>query len=55
MRDDFETGAEHDTFDSNDPDRDRETSQGARVPEKKSAGTRKPEESEEAPARHPRA
>jgi len=30
MRDDEEIGAEHDTFNSDQPDRDRETSQGAR-------------------------
>ena len=56
MHDDFETGAEHDTFNSNDPDRDRETSQNARAPEKKSADTRKrgEEDRRDAP-RHPRA
>lgn len=32
MRDDEETGAERDTFNSDQPDRDRETSQGARRP-----------------------
>ncbi len=57
MIDDFETGVEHDTFDSNDPDRDRETAQGARKPDGKSAGTRKPDQEEprEAPQPRPRA
>ncbi|HET9793474.1 MAG TPA: hypothetical protein VFS34_03345 [Thermoanaerobaculia bacterium] len=56
MRDDEETGAEHDTYDSNDPDRDRETAQGARVADGKTAGTRKPDtERRDAPPRHPRA
>jgi hypothetical protein len=56
MRDDEETGAEHDTYDSNQPDRDRETSQGARIPDGKTAGTRKPAEADrrDAPPRHPR-
>jgi len=56
MRDDEEIGAEHDTYDSDHPDRDRETSQGARVPDGKTAGTRAPKEADrrEDPPRHPR-
>jgi hypothetical protein len=56
MRDDEETRTEHDTYDSNQPDRDRETSQGARVPDGKTAGTRKPAETDHPGAvpRHPR-
>lgn len=57
MTDDVDTGAEHDTYDSDHPDRDRETSEGARRPDGKTAGTRRApaEERRDAPPRHPRA
>jgi hypothetical protein len=51
MRDDEEAGAEQDTFDSDQPDRDRETSQGARRPP--AAGTPATRPSPGESQRHP--
>ena len=53
MNDDVETGAEHDTFDSNQPDRDRETAQGARRPEPGAPSTRQSPAPEKKEPREP--
>jgi len=57
MKDDEEIGAERDTFNSDQPDRDRETSQGARRPPAEgpsgASPSRTPGKRQDRPARHP--
>jgi len=57
MKDDEEIGAERDTFNSDQPDRDRETSQGARRPSREgtpgASPGKAPRERRDPPARGP--
>jgi hypothetical protein len=57
MKDDEEIGTERDTINSDPPDRDRETSQGARRPSAESTSGASPSKApgrrRDPPARHP--
>ena len=57
MKDDEEIGAERDTFNSDQPDRDRETSQGARRPSAEgtsgASASKATGKRQDRPARHP--